>query len=553
MQRIKKAISLVLLIMCISIGSCSNNGSDPKPPIDDTPADPIIPIPDSPLSIEFKGDELNLPGYAESTITYKPSEKENVEYYSIFWANEDGILSNYYAIKTAPTLNRGEDVVISIGENILIPRDADRIVICDSDAPDALLAEALIPEEKRLKEDNSVIFASVSDIHVNYTAGAKFWTNALNEYEKAGVSYIAISGDVSEDGSEFPLYQSATESSNYKGLIFASMGNHEQTPKGRENFAKSAIYDGITKTWVSLSNADQYFTNDYSGTLDVSVTYNDIESNFTTCYYYATIGNSLFIFMDQMLASTGNSSKQDNFSVSQISWLSNLLGIYAGDHTGDVDYKYNKYDIFIVEHALIKQFSAGDKYPGYYSQPILINDKFTNNLKFVSLLKEYPEVIWLSGHTHMGFETSFDFIDKQFLIDGTPNGEAMARSIHNSSISQPRWYEGASMVYKNTYENGSEGFVCYKIEKDIIFEGHCFKEFNPGKTDYDPSLFCNKIFPNASFIFPSFVKEHEYIHMHTPGKTIIHEPTATDAGSLETYCLFCEELISIEELPILEP
>ena len=73
------------------------------------------------------------------------------------------------------------------------------------------------------------------------------------------MEYVIISGDVSENGAEYTYYKTATEKSDYTGLIFNTAGNHEQATAGREAILNSAIYDGADKKWISLKEAGIYF------------------------------------------------------------------------------------------------------------------------------------------------------------------------------------------------------------------------------------------------------------------------------------------------------
>ena len=131
---------------------------------------------------------------------------------------------------------------------------------------------------------------------------------------------------------------------------------------------------------------------------------------------------------------------------------------------------------------------------------MLLSASFVRNNRFADILCEYSEAIFMSGHTHIGFGQSVDFIDRQYTSFGTLSANAMARSIHNSSVSQTRWYEGSSMIYTNTYENASEGYIGYIYDDNIVYEGHCFKEYTKGITLYMPSYFTDIIFPESTFI-----------------------------------------------------
>ena len=163
--------------------------------------------------------------------------------------------------------------------------------------------------------------------------------------------------------------------------------------------------------------------------------------------------------------------------------------------------EYRQYNLNIVEHALIANYGAGDRYNGAYSQPMRIRSGHTNIKRFVTLLEEYTEAIWMSGHTHLGFTTSVDFVDRVYGAGGTLTTKPTARSVHNSSVAQARWYSGGSIVYKESYESGSEGYIGYVYADDIVYEGVSFKEYTPGSTDWQSAL-QHKVFARATFIMP---------------------------------------------------
>lgn len=497
------------------------------------------------LSFTATGDEANLPGYAEGVLTYNHWTEVGATY-EAYWGNADGILPDHYFVAQGITYGKAEKLELNIGENVSIPADADRIVlVCKNGDNTKTVAECAIPTQKLpTVKKPEIIFASASDIHVNYVEGADYWTNALNVYESYGVRYVIISGDLTVDGGQYDTYMKATEASDFKGLIFTCIGNHEQQQAGRTAMFNVAIYDGAAKQWISLSDAGNYFSYKYNGDLDVSVFWKDYEGMGETYYYYATINNALYIFMDQKLYATGNSSLQDNFSDNEIAWLENVLNKYSGHHEVGGEFKYETYDLNIVEHALIKNFSAGDKFNGAYTQPIVLGSSFKRNNHFADILRAYSEAIWMSGHTHLGFGTSVDFVDKEYDADGNLTDHPIARSIHNSSVAQARWYENGGIVYKETYESGSEGYICYRFDDSIVFEGHAFKKYTPNSKDYNKMLMCDKIYSSSTFRIPVMVNEHEKVHSHLTGKTVMINPTRTTEGNVKVYCSECGEIMS---------
>lgn len=148
-------------------------------------------------------------------------------------------------------------------------------------------------------------------------------------------------------------------------------------------------------------------------------------------------------------------SKQDNFSAAQMDWLEELVNRYAG-----------KANIFVVQHAVMRNFGPGDRVNGAYSQPMLFGEEFPQNTRFRNLLSSHPELIVLTGHTHLGFGEGLNFTDEP----------GCARMIHNSSISQPRSYTSSGSISydsqgNTTAENGSEAYIAGIGKDSITFFG----------------------------------------------------------------------------------
>lgn len=97
---------------------------------------------------------------------------------------------------------------------------------------------------------------------------------------------------------------------------------------------------------------------------------------------------------------------------------------------------------------------------------MLFGDEFPQNTRFRNLLSSHPELIVLTGHTHLGFGEGLNFTDEP----------GCARMIHNSSISQPRSYTSSGSISydsqgNTTAENGSEAYIAGIGKDSITFFG----------------------------------------------------------------------------------
>ena len=221
------------------------------------------------------------------------------------------------------------------------------------------------------------------------------------------------------------------------------------------------------------------------------------------------IDNNAIIFMDQQLNSTGDTPNQDNFSVAELDFVEAFLEKYSGVHTVDGEFKYERYNLFIVEHSPVEQLKIGDKFnPGYGGAIKLNNSSFVNNLRFVNILKEYSEATWMSGHTHVQFDAGIMYIDKLYDSSGKLTDTPIAHAIHNSSLAQPRYYEGNSMIFYNDYHAASQGYICYQYSDRLVYDAHIFKPFTPDNGDYDENSFVDSIDAAHSYVIPLYTLDH---------------------------------------------
>ena len=458
------------------------------------------------VSYTFAGDEQLDRGYAQGAIVAHDDNNFAInDEVSFYWGDESGKFTNYYALGNVTAESVTSDLGITIDENVVIPKSATKVY---AEVNGSAFASYDIPSEKRNNESLIHKYATISDTHLNYSNGQKHLEEALNRFETDGVEYVISSGDTGRDASDYDKYEAACQNSNFTGLIFASIGNHDQPVPAL--FKSHAIYNGATKSFISLDNAASYFANTYTNqALPVSVFYSDLEGNGNTCYYYATIANNFYFFMDQMLGDESGTATKDNFSAKQMTLLETAIAEYSGDHTGDGNFAYSKYNLNIIEHAPIEQFREGDVYPAKYGGAMMVSVMYDNINRFVELLKEYPEAMWFNGHTHLFFDVGINYVDNYFDERYQETSTPIAHSFHVPSVTQPRWYKSnGSMAMPNDFSNGSEAYYCYQYDSNLVFEAHRLKEYNESKTTYDHGDYINKILGQYSYIVKSETQEH---------------------------------------------
>ncbi len=439
----------------------------------------------------FSGAEANVAGYAEGRVEITPDRSSG--YCHLFWANDDGILQDYEKI-TTEKFTSSNTFTYEMAENMAIPNRAKYLAtfFSDGETPGTTaLSEAElyeISEEKRFHSGKlEMNFASVSDVHVNYSGAPALWTQALNYFDELGLEMVVVSGDCTNDGTvaEYTTYVNSITASAYsEESIYVARGNHDS--QQNENY--------ITYT----SRADMVRPNASSPWFYVLKEGDEGEKD------------NLFIFLAQELDSISASHSEDNFSTAQMDWFESVLEQFAGRNT----------NIFVVQHGFFHNWGPGDRYDGVYVQPMKINDAYTGNMRFQKLLMEYKEIVLMSGHSHIAYSEMVNYSDE--------NGTA-CRMIHNSSTAQPRVYNeaGNAIVYGT---GGSEGYVVEVYQKDIVYNG--------------TNLLTKKKIPTACYIMSSYTENRgdatAVSVTKTPNKTFYDIGEYFDATGMEVTATYAD-------------
>lgn len=121
----------------------------------------------------FKGDNARTAGYACGTIRLTQPQNAPQGGYTLYWSDGSAPLEQWdsIAVLSASTPS------FSFGSSAAIPYGASALLLEDRNGSRELLP---LPDYKLLSAPD-VSFASVSDIHLNYThlGAMKKWTNAL--------------------------------------------------------------------------------------------------------------------------------------------------------------------------------------------------------------------------------------------------------------------------------------------------------------------------------------------------------------------------------------
>lgn len=399
------------------------------------------------LSYEFTGNDASRAGYAQGNLyLFSPVEAS----YELYWSNDIGALGGYYPI-AALQIGAGETGVFQFGYHTAIPSDATKVIAVNmANAGSFSVADAAavfdIPANKRLgytSADAIYTFNSFSDIHIDeehfgetpaywWEYSEAHWAQALAYAANLGVDFIVSSGDQVTNAKldnldkEWQAYQLILSQSDYVNPIYESGGNHEvrqddYVSQELQTFVKGS---GLDSSMNTIAAAKPYYSITEPNTGD------------------------LFIFM--ALEGGYRPAKYDEFTTEQLDWVEDLL---------KKNYGKGK-NIYLVQHALIKGYGPGDDLQNpYYGGAI--DATLPSAQRFISLLEAYPDIVWISGHSHEDFVLGYNFTD---------NDGASCNMIHNPSVGNPTHVTDGAIDYTFN-ENLSQGYYVQVFKNAILFNG----------------------------------------------------------------------------------
>lgn len=392
------------------------------------------------ITYSFSGSDKDTAGYAQGTVTLS---SDTAGTYYLYWADDSNALDGYYPIDEL-TLSAGGSASYEFDYHTAIPAGATKIIATTSESDTSVANAAAvysIPESKQLLTSSGSLlytFNSYSDVHIDRDSNGIYYKNAETNWAQAlkyGVDmdtdFIVSSGDMVTNATgpdtEWLVYEQILADSDYVNPVWESDGNHDM---------RSGVSSGLT-SFVRASGTDSTIAN--------------YDAN--KPYYYVTEQSTgdLFIFM--ALENDSDPSSCDEFSSEQMAWLTNLLEENYG--TG--------INIYIIEHSPIKGFGAGDRMDNPYYKAHL-SEEYESTVEFKSLLQKYPDLIFMSGHTHEDFTMGYNYSNE----DGTA-----CNMIHNPAVAGSTWASesATSLDYNDGYGYNSQGYYVETYENEIVYYG----------------------------------------------------------------------------------
>lgn len=386
-------------------------------------------------------------GYAEGKVTFSVDKKGT---YNLYWSNDEGTLPGYYEIATVDIAEDNGNATVDFLYHVAIPADATKLVAVpvvegkDSFTVEEAVAVYEIDAAKQMKsEDAFYSFSSISDVHIDeekYGAAPGYWweysedhwAKALAYAVDKKVDFIVSSGDQVTNASintldkEWKAYQYILAQSDYVNPIYECGGNHEVRQDG-------SVADELV-AYIKGSGLDNSLD-----TMKSSKSYYSIKEPST---------GDLFIFMS--LEGGYKPAQYDEFTTEQMDWLEATLKENYG----------KGFNIYVVQHALIKGYGPGDNLETpYYAGSI--NPKLETAQRFIKVLEEYKDIVWISGHSHEDYTLGYNY---------TNNDGNACNMIHNSSVGNPTHVTNGAIDY-GFNENLSQGYFVQTYENAIVFSG----------------------------------------------------------------------------------
>lgn len=390
-------------------------------------------------------------GSADAVIEIKTTTDGE---YKLYWADEEFNRLTFSFGETEIEYSEFATVTTYFGEgktdlpdytaipdgavNILVTLDGETLEIFD------------IPADKRANRGEPVyLFGSISDLHFNryeLEGGADVaestFARSLSFFDAAGVSLVAMPGDISTNGEKEAFEAFNNISSGYDFPVYTVTGNHD-------------LYAEYKKeNWLAFMNPGAYGNEKAEGIINVS-------ENGMDFVYKEKQSGDVFIFLNQTSNNYGlmwNALLAD----AQLDWLEAQLEEYKNE------------TVYLFFHTFLNsakgnplmgtgnlQNELGWAYPLFYTQGA------TDEARLRELLREYDNVFFFNGHSHWAYH--MQALNPNLNI--SKNGEDGATFVHVSSVSSPRVTEDYGVLWSGTDPDMSEGYLIEVYEDTIVLYG----------------------------------------------------------------------------------
>lgn len=412
-----------------------------------------IEIPGTENTVEIVYDFANEDaGSAAGTVTLEAPVSGS---YDIFWGTEDSEKLSvdidgytvYYSELAEIDVEDGTGSK-EIQQFTAIPDGAETVLAYKAGVK---VGTYEIPENKLADNGKALYsFGILSDVHFNrYNMSLTgddatlTFPNALNFFEKFGVSMVGISGDISKDGERDAFEKYNSIASNYDFPVYTCTGNHD-------------VNDEFTlSNWQELINTGVYGEKKADGVKDVAANGMDF------VYAPDSFGGDVFIFLSQYKWDY-NSPDSRILTDEQLNWLEAQLETYK-DTT-----------VYLFFHTFLNNPVEGEN-PAMgegnlennkgHSYDLPFTEDCPDEIRFEEMMDKYENVIFFNGHSHW----AYDMQELNPNLNIADYDGEYATMIHVSSVSSPRRTTANLDDTTEHYMRSSEGMVATVYEDCIVF------------------------------------------------------------------------------------
>ncbi len=363
-------------------------------------------VPQAPAAVTYERANV-FAGAADGKLIITAGEDTLPDSYVAYWANAEGPLANYTSF--APITCTGKVTEYEMVANTLIPKEADRILVyaLRKEKLSAKATAVQLPEGCNTYDFGTPLYEMqvMSDIHLNASQNHihnVHFAQALEDIKTVSPNSIGIfiNGDIADHGyvSEYRSFQKLIEAAG-EGLpkVYCSIGNHD-------------LADGP-----------------YDEKLQNFLEYTDPGTD--SVYYDLWLNDVHFIFL-------GSEAPGLNAQLSkkQLEWFQEKLAENRDENR----------PIYVFLHQGLLDTVAGTF---VYQEWHGINQA----RQFAQILKDYPEVILFSGHSHWEMDSLHSMKARDEELPTVFNTAAVAYLWNDGSIATNVGIEGAQGYYMQAY------------------------------------------------------------------------------------------------------
>jgi len=414
--------------------------------------------------------DTETPGVGQGTVTVTLSGDYVHGNYELFWGTESGVLEGYsYLASTGNTTRTVFDDLVADGNTLtfttadllLIPVGATRLYVT---ADDLAAYTYEIPAARQFTGDRRYTFGALSDVHVATSDGSAYnnYVKTMNIFNADDtVNFVVLNGDNTNNSrlSQYQLLQSATGDMP----LWANLGNHDIIGWNRDAAATTkARAVEYTRTYIAPGFANPDYTTDSKGN-QYKVTVADYEGDDRDWDYTVEYEGDLFIYLnigvydapDQYYTANGTATKnvEQHLTVEQLKWLGNVLNA-----SGDYGHVYLFFHYYTLESGCGMRSNAPTSTGTEWSVSVSgVMTDWVTSAELDNLLRQYPNLIYFSGHTHFSFKSyQVMHLDRYgyTAVNRAENFYLTDEKLGYTSISIPSNYASNEGYYVESYDDG---------------------------------------------------------------------------------------------------